>query len=56
MSRTPNHIRSGPVRLGEHNHEIYCELLGYSEAQLAELKQKGLVDTRYPHSMWAPAL
>ena len=54
MSRTPNYLRSGPVRLGEHNHEVYCELLGYSEEELAELKARGLVDDRYPDSVWRP--
>ena len=54
MSRTPNRIRSGPVRLGEHNHEVYCGLLGYSEEQLTKLIDKGLVGNRYPVSIWSP--
>ncbi len=54
MARTPNALHSGPVRLGEHNREIYCDLLGYSEDQLAALEQKGLVATTYPPSIWRP--
>ncbi len=54
MARTPNALHSGPARLGEHNREIYCDLLGYSEAQLAALEQKGLAATAYPPSVWRP--
>ncbi len=54
MARTPNALHSGPVRLGEHNREIYCDLLGYSAEQLAALEEKGLVATAYPPSVWRP--
>jgi crotonobetainyl-CoA:carnitine CoA-transferase CaiB-like acyl-CoA transferase len=54
MARTPNALHSGPVRLGEHNREIYCGLLGYSEAQLVALEQQGLAATAYPPSVWRP--
>jgi len=54
MARTPNALRSGPARLGEHNREIYCDLLGYSKAQLAALEQQGLATTAYPPSVWRP--
>jgi crotonobetainyl-CoA:carnitine CoA-transferase CaiB-like acyl-CoA transferase len=54
LARTPNTLRSGPVRLGEHNREIYCDLLGYSQEQLAALAQKGLVGTAYPRQLWHP--
>ncbi|ETX04137.1 MAG: hypothetical protein ETSY2_30550 [Candidatus Entotheonella gemina] len=54
MARTPNALHAGPARLGEHNREIYCDLLGYSEEQLAELEQQGLVATAYPLSVWRP--
>ena len=37
MARTPNRLRTGPVRLGEHNREIYCDLLGYSPDQLKSI-------------------
>lgn len=54
MARTPNALHAGPARLGEHNREIYCGLLGYSEAQLKALEQKGLVGTAYPAEVWRP--
>ena len=54
MLRTPNALRSGPVRLGEHNREIYCDLLGYSPEQLAALAEKGLVGTAFPPEVWRP--
>jgi crotonobetainyl-CoA:carnitine CoA-transferase CaiB-like acyl-CoA transferase len=52
MARTPNALRSGPVRLGEHNREIYCDLLGYAPDELTALEQKGLVGTAYPPEIW----
>ncbi len=55
MARTPNALRTGPARLGEHNREIYCDLLGYSPDELAALEQQGLVGTAYPPSVWRPA-
>ena len=55
MQRTPNRLRSGPVLLGDHNHEIYCDLLGYSEQELAALEAKGIVGTTFPTSMWTPS-
>jgi crotonobetainyl-CoA:carnitine CoA-transferase CaiB-like acyl-CoA transferase len=56
MARTPNALRSGPVRLGEHNREIYCDLLGYAPDELTALEQKGLVGTAYPPEIWRPEL
>ena len=44
---TPNQIRSSPPKLGEHNKEIYRELLGYNEKEYNELISKGLVGTDY---------
>ena len=54
MGRTPNALRTGPVRLGEHNREIYCDLLGYSPADLAVLEQQGHVGTAHPPHVWRP--
>jgi crotonobetainyl-CoA:carnitine CoA-transferase CaiB-like acyl-CoA transferase len=54
MLRTPNTLHAGPVRLGEHNCEIYCDMLGYTPEQLATLEQKGLVGTTYPREIWRP--
>ena len=48
LSRTPNQLRTPPPKLGEHNREIYCDLLGYGEEQLSELERMGLVGTEYP--------
>lgn len=38
-----NQKLSFPPRFGEQNQEIYGELLGYDEAKLAELKEKGII-------------
>ena len=54
MARTPNALRTGPVRLGEHNREIYCGLLGYSPDELAALEQQGHVGTAHPPHVWRP--
>ncbi len=51
MTRTPNQLRTPPAKLGEHNREIYCDLLGYSEEEVAELEARGLVGTAYPDSL-----
>ena len=34
---------SFPPRFGEHNQEIYGKLLGYSDADLARLKEKKVI-------------
>ncbi len=34
---------SFPPRFGEHNREIYCNMLGYPESDLANFKEKGIV-------------
>ena len=54
MFRTPNRLRTPPVKLGEHNHDIYCDLLGYSESDYAALRERGLVAESFPHSIWKP--
>ena len=50
---TPNRLRTPPVRLGEHNEEIYLALLGYSREQYDALVAKGLIGTRYPPALLA---
>ncbi|HID18821.1 TPA: CoA transferase [Candidatus Bathyarchaeota archaeon] len=32
-----------PPRMGEHNEEVYCEILGYSRSELEKLKSKGII-------------
>ena len=54
MSRTPNALRTGPARLGEHNREIYCDLLGYSPDELDALQRLGHVGTAHPPDVWRP--
>ena len=48
MADTPNEIRRPPPKLGEHNEEIYLDLLGFTREQYDELIAKGLVGTGYP--------
>ena len=54
MARTPNALRTGPARLGEHNREIYCDLLDYSPAEFEALQQQGHVGTAHPPHVWRP--
>jgi CoA:oxalate CoA-transferase len=43
MSETPGDPTSPAPFLGEHNSEVYTELLGYSEEKIAELMDKGII-------------
>jgi crotonobetainyl-CoA:carnitine CoA-transferase CaiB-like acyl-CoA transferase len=43
LSATPGRIERGAPKLGEHNHEIYGSLLGLTEAEIAELKDAGVI-------------
>jgi len=38
-----NRILPFPPRFGEHNKQIYCQYLGYTEKKIEELKQKGII-------------
>jgi crotonobetainyl-CoA:carnitine CoA-transferase CaiB-like acyl-CoA transferase len=40
---TPPVVPSGAPRLGEHNREIWCDLVGLSADELAELAADGIV-------------
>ena len=42
MSLTPPEVSSPAPTLGEHNEEIYTAL-GYSEAEIAKLKENGVI-------------
>lgn len=43
LSLTPGEIKSPSPKIGEHNEEIYGGLLGFSPAQISELKQNGVI-------------
>ncbi len=44
LSQTPGEIRwAGPTELGQHNCEVYGELLGKSEAELKEMRDAGTI-------------
>jgi crotonobetainyl-CoA:carnitine CoA-transferase CaiB-like acyl-CoA transferase len=43
FSETPGEIRSPAPALGEHNEEIYTNLLGLIPDQLAQLKEEGII-------------
>jgi crotonobetainyl-CoA:carnitine CoA-transferase CaiB-like acyl-CoA transferase len=43
LSLTPGSIRAPAPKLGEHNEEIYCGLLGLSSEEFSRLKQKGII-------------
>lgn len=40
---TPGSIRAPAPKLGEHNEEIYCGLLGLGKDEIARLKQKEII-------------
>jgi len=43
LSKTPGKVEKRAPRVGEHNKEIYQDLLGYSEQRLADLEKRGVV-------------
>jgi crotonobetainyl-CoA:carnitine CoA-transferase CaiB-like acyl-CoA transferase len=51
MLRTPDEVRLPPCKLGEHNEEIYRDLLGYSREEYERMIAAGLVGTSYPPSV-----
>ena len=48
MAHTPDDVQLPPPLLGEHNDEIYLDLLGYSREELDAMIAQGLVGTSYP--------
>ena len=47
MRNTPGDVRLPPPLLGEHNEEIYIDLLGYSRDPFGTLVEAGLVGATY---------
>ncbi len=43
MSASPATIRMPPPLLGEHTEEVLCDLLGYNDERMAELREQGIV-------------
>ena len=43
LSKHPAPVPTGAPRLGEHNHEVWCGLVGLSDAELTELVERGVV-------------
>ena len=43
LSETPGTIRLPPPQIGQHNEEVFCDLLGYSPDELAMWKEEGTI-------------
>ncbi|MDA0733893.1 MAG: CoA transferase [Chloroflexi bacterium] len=43
FSETPGKVEHAGPRLGEHNQQVYGDWLGYGDAELSELSNKGLI-------------
>jgi len=43
LSETPGSIENHAAQLGEHNKEVYCDLLGHKYDELADLKKQGVI-------------
>jgi succinyl-CoA---D-citramalate CoA-transferase len=43
LSETPGQIQRGAPKLGEHNREVYGELLGLSADEIAQLEAEGII-------------
>ena len=46
MSATPGEVRWPSPTLGQHNYQVYCDLLGMSRGDLDALEERGLIGTR----------
>ena len=56
MRNTPDEVRLPPPLLGEHNEEVYLDILGYSRERYEALVEQGLVGTTYsPEVLPQPA-
>ena len=43
LSRTPAETHHPPPLLGEHNREILVDLLGYSQTEMDQMREKGII-------------
>jgi len=43
LSKTPGEVRSRAPKVGEHNQQIYQDLLGYSDETLKNLREQGVI-------------
>ncbi len=43
LSETPGEIKASAPAIGEHNEEVYCDLLGLSLQELRRFKQEGVI-------------
>ncbi len=43
LSLTPGQVRAPGPEIGQHNNEVYRELLGFSEEKLAGLRERGII-------------
>ena len=43
LSKTPGKVESRAPRVGEHNSEIYQDLLGYNEQRMVDLKKRKVI-------------
>ena len=43
LAKHPTPVPAGAPRLGEHNREVWCDLVGLSDAELADLVELGVV-------------
>ena len=43
LARHPTPVPSGAPRLGEHNREVWCDLVGLTEEELTDLRDRGVI-------------
>jgi crotonobetainyl-CoA:carnitine CoA-transferase CaiB-like acyl-CoA transferase len=43
LSKTPGSIKTPVPKTGQHNMEIYHDLLGHNEEEIAKLKEQGVI-------------
>ena len=43
LARHPTPVPRGAPRLGEHNREVWCDLVGLTEEELTDLRERGVV-------------